>query len=202
MRIESFRELSEDIMDRPARLAGVRMVAVDGPAGSGKTSFADRLAAAFVRGVAVAVLHADDLYDGWQHPTGFDARLREWIVEPWRTGRPAAYRVYDWHAGEFGAEWVRLPRPDVLIVEGVSTGGRRWRNLLSHLVYVEAESRLRLERGLARDGRELLPHLLRWREDESEYFAADRTAARADLVVDGAPEVEHDREREFVVARG
>jgi uridine kinase len=44
--VESFADLADLVRSRPPRLGPVRLVAVDGPSGAGKTRFAARLAAA------------------------------------------------------------------------------------------------------------------------------------------------------------
>ena len=54
------------------RLGGVRVIAIDGPAGSGKTTLGDALAE---RGAAV--LHLDDLYDGWSGLEPLDVVSRD-----------------------------------------------------------------------------------------------------------------------------
>ena len=68
----------------PPRLGPVRLVAVDGFAGSGKTTFAGRLAEA----LGAQVLHTDDLLEGWVDTVSFWPRLEEWVLAPLRAGRP------------------------------------------------------------------------------------------------------------------
>ena len=175
----------EDIADlvrrSPARLGATRLVAVDGPAGSGKTTLADRLAAAL--GDA-PVVHLDDMYDGWTGlAPGLWHRLREQVLEPVAAGRPARYQRYDWAAGAFDG-WVEVPPTEVLVVEGVGAGARPVTPWLSLLVWVEAPSRLRLARGVARDGEALRTEWERWRAREDAHFRADRTRSRADVVID------------------
>ena len=41
----------------------------------------------------------------------------------------------------------------------------------------------RLERAVARDGEAMRPFLARWQHDEDAHFRADRTRARADVVI-------------------
>ena len=61
-----FSELAGEVWAGAARLGPVRLVAVDGPAGSGKTTFAGRLVKALQAGGAtVAEIHTDDLLEGW-----------------------------------------------------------------------------------------------------------------------------------------
>lgn len=65
-------------------------------------------------------------------------------------------------------------------------------------VQVTAPAGLRLRRALDRDGAHLLAELRRWHAGEEAHFAADRTAAAVDLVVDGAPTLPHDRDHYYV----
>ncbi len=53
------------------------------------------------------------------------------------------------------------------------------------LVWVEAPSVVRLERGVARDGEHMRSHWLTWAEQEEAMFERERTRERADVVVDG-----------------
>src|SRR4051812_31039352 len=81
------------------RLGPVRAVAVDGPAGAGKTTFADRLADAIrATGMQVAEIHTDDLLDGWSDAITYWPRLADWVLDPLRRGETASYRRYDWVA--------------------------------------------------------------------------------------------------------
>jgi len=183
METYSFEDLSRTIMERPPRLGRVRLVAVDGRSGSGKTTFAGRLASAL--GERASVLHTDDLYDGWGHPTSFDERLWDWVLRPLSVGRPARYRRYDWHMGRFGTDWTELPPPEVLIMEGVSVAGSRWERLVSYRVFVDITPETGLARTLIRDGDSLRSRLEVWQRQETTHFAEDDTENSADLVVDG-----------------
>lgn len=163
------------------RLGPVRLVAIDGPAGSGKTTFAEVLAAALTReGEAVATVHLDDLYEGWG---GLDAvweRLASWVLEPLIRGEPGRYQRYDWGAGAW-AEWHDLPVPDVLVVEGCGSAPRAVDPLAVLRVWIEAPEAVRLRRGLARDGAELRERWLGWLASEALHFSRERTRERADV---------------------
>jgi hypothetical protein len=194
-----FADLAHRVLAAPPRLGPVRLVAVDGPAGSGKTTFAARLARALGAAAApVEVVHSDDLLEGWADLLSFWPRLGDWVLDPLRRGEPGAYRLYDWHAHRFGDDWRAVPVPNVLVIEGVTTARRQIRPELSLSVFVRAEPELRLARGIARDGAALRAEWLRWMAAEDAHFADDQTATAVDLVVDGAPELRHDPEAEFV----
>jgi uridine kinase len=176
------RALVEQLRASPARLGAVRLVCVDGPAGSGKTTLAGRLARALPTGAAV--VHMDDLYAGWTM-TGAFARLAAGVLAPLAEGRPGAYRRYDWAAGRFAEAPTVVPVPDVLVVEGCGSCPRAVDPWAVLRVWVEAPRPVRLARGLARDGTALEEHWLRWQTTEAAAFAAEDTRARADDRVDG-----------------
>lgn len=164
------------------RLGRTRLVCVDGPAGSGKTTLAERLAAAL--GPDVAVLHMDDVYAGWTL-TGAFARLSAGVLRPLADGRPGAYHRYDWTAGRFATAPTAVPVPAVLLVEGCGSCPRAVDPWAVLRVWVEAPRPVRLARGVARDGAALEAHWRRWQEVEAAAFAAEGTRERADVLVDG-----------------
>jgi uridine kinase len=177
----------------PPRLRDTRLICVDGPAGSGKTTFADALvAAAQDRAMTTALVHMDDLYAGWGGLADAGRRVHDQVVAPLAAGAPAAYERYDWHEQRF-TDAVPVPGAELLVIEGVGSGDPSYAERVSVLVWVWAPWALRLERGLDRDGAAAEPHWQRWMADEGRLHEKDRTAHRADLVVDG---------RSGVVSRG
>jgi uridine kinase len=186
----TFAALAAAVHAAPARLGGTRLVCVDGPAGSGKTTFGRQLAAA----LDAPLVHMDDLYAGWTL-TGAGARLAAGVLRPLRAGRPGAFHRYDWHAGAFAAEPTVVPVAAALVVEGCGSCPPAVDPLTTLRVWVEAPAGLRLGRGVARDGEALRAEWLRWQQREAAVFAAERTRDRADLRVDGAPDVPDPAER-------
>jgi uridine kinase len=162
---------------RPPTLGAGRLVCVDGPAGSGKTT----LAAALADRAGATVVHLDDLYPGWD---GLDAVGEHvlGVLAPLAEGRPGRYRRWDWTASARAEEHVVAPAP-LLVLEGVAAGNLAWAAWCTVLVWVEADAATRLARGLARDGAGLREHWARWSEQEQAVFARERTRTRADLEV-------------------
>ncbi|WP_247661933.1 uridine kinase [Micromonospora sp. U21] len=202
--VEAYAELARRVLAGPARLGRTRLVAVDGPSGAGKSRFAAHLAdalAALPGGARPPVVHTDDLLDGWDDQLTFWPRLDEWVLGPLRAGRPGSYRRYSWVRRCFLPRPVPVPAAPVLILEGVSAARAVVRPELSLAAFVTAPASLRLARAVARDGAEILPELRRWHAGESAHFAADDTAARADLLVDGAPTLPYDADRYYVRIR-
>ena len=88
MTTETYAGLAATILARPPRLGATRLVAVDGPSGTGKTVFARRLAAAFE--TAPPIVNTDDLLDGWDDQFTFWTRLEADVLGPLRAGRAGA----------------------------------------------------------------------------------------------------------------
>ena len=169
-------ELTDLITARPGP---VRLVAVDGPGGAGKSTFAAALASA----LAAPVVHTDD-FASWDQPIDWWPRLLEQVIEPLTAGRPARYQRYDW-VTESLAEWIDLDPAPVVIIEGVTAGRAEWRRHLSAIIWVETPADERLRRGLERDGEDALADWETWGADEDRHYAADPTRDHADVIVDG-----------------
>jgi uridine kinase len=179
-------QLAERVLGAPARCGTTRLVCIDGPAGSGKTTFAAELAAGVeARGRSVAVVHLDDLLEGWDGIDAVGRSAHRLLLEPWAEGWVGGYRRYDWHLTAF-AEHHDVPPADVAILEGVGSGSPEYAGLVTLLVWVDAPEELRLARGLERDGAELLPQWRRWLVAERRLHGRERTRERADIVVDGS----------------
>lgn len=177
---ESARVLWDLARSRPPTLGGGRLLCLDGPAGSGKTTLA--AAVHEVRSDA-HVVHMDDLYDGWDGLPRIGDQL-EGLLRPLAEGRPGRYRRYDWVAQAY-AETVIVDPVPVLVLEGVASGSLAHADLVTVLVWVSAPPDLRLARGLERDGSGVVEPWRRWMVDEASLFARQDTEARADLLVDG-----------------
>ena len=175
------RQVLELARSRPATLGAGRLVCVDGPAGSGKTTLAAALALLEPRS---RVIHMDDLYDGWDGLPRLTDQL-EPLLRPLASGAVGNYRRYDWHAGRY-AETVAVEPVPLLVLEGVGSGARAHADLTTVLAWVWAPPELRLSRGLERDGAALAGHWRQWMLDEEAHFDREETARRADLFVDGA----------------
>ena len=178
------REAARAVLDlaagRAATLGGGRLICIDGPAGSGKTT----LATAVAEPSGALVLHMDDHYEGWAGLGDAPARIRDQILQPLARGEEGHYHRYDWDADGW-AEQHTVPPSALLVVEGVGSGSCELAAHCTVLVWVEADRDVRLARGLARDGEAMRDHWLRWMDDEAAHFDRHRTRERADLVLDG-----------------
>jgi len=163
---------------REPTLAAGRLICVDGPAGSGKTTLAAGLAALDPRSV---VVNTDKLLDGWGGLPALPPLLGA-LVAPLARGEASSYRRYDWVAGRYAGR-VPVPRTPLLVIEGVGAGSRLLAPYRTLLVWVSAPDDERLRRVVERDGPGVEPHLRQWFLDEAEHFAAEGTSTAADLRV-------------------
>jgi uridine kinase len=194
--IDTFAALARQIADRPARLGHVRLVAIDGPGGAGKSSFAARLATALG---GAPIVRTDD-FASWDKPIASLASLEARALRRLADGQPARYRRYDWDNGKPGA-WVEVRPSTVIILEGVSSSHRAVAGRLTLAAWLETPPRERLARGIERDGEHMRNRWMDWMIAEDEHFEREQSRRRADVVVNGAPSLAHDPDAEFVRLR-
>lgn len=191
--IERFVDLARMLQALPPSCGRVRLVAIDGPAGAGKSTFADRLARALT---SAPIVHTDD-FASWDHPFDWFPRLRAQVVEAFASGGAGRYQRYDWVRREF-ADWVDVPAAPVVLVEGVGAARREITAAVAFAIWIETPPAIRFSRGIERDGEALRDFWVRWTAGEKRHFAADRTRERADLVAAGSSLLPHDPAQEYV----
>ena len=165
---------------REPRCGPVRLVAVDGPSGSGKSV----VGAAIGQVLACPVIHMDDIYPGWDGLADAVPLVTTQVLEPLARGEAAAYRRWDWVHNRWSGRTVRLPPAPTLVLEGVGSSVLPAGDYAAVCVWVEASRSVRFARGIHRDGEAYRPHWERWAAQEEALFAADRTRDRADVVLD------------------
>ncbi|GAA3729910.1 hypothetical protein [Streptomyces tremellae] len=175
--------LADALAALPPSCGPVRLVAVDGHAGSGKSTFAGRLAA--VLGGA-PVLRLDDLASH-DEPFGWLPRLTRQVTGPLAHGQEARYAPYDWSARRFTAPRSLPPAP-VVLVEGVGAGRAGLRPLLAALLWMDRGAEDAWRRGRRRDGAGLADFWDGWVRAEAGHFAADPSRPYADALVREVPE--------------
>ncbi len=109
---ETYASLAATISAREA--PHVRLVAVDGLGGGGKSTFARRLAR--VLG-GCPVVPTDGFATG-EPGDEWWPRLERQVIRPLLAGDPGRYRRWDWTARRL-AEWHDVPPADVVILKGI-----------------------------------------------------------------------------------
>ena len=159
------------------------ILAIDGPAGAGKTTLAEHLSAALALKYAVAIIHMDDLYNGWDN--AFDFHLKDAlisIVEAHRAKREISLSRFDWHKNEYGAA-EKLAPADLLILEGVGSSHSAIRQHLTASILIDVDRNIGLERVLHRDGDALSDQMNTWLTVQENHFREERSEASADFVL-------------------
>jgi uridine kinase len=171
--------LARGLCALPPSCGPVRLVGIDGHAGSGKSTFAARLAAAGDR--EAPVLHLDDIASH-DELFAWTERLRAQVLEPLSRGRTAVYGVYDWTRRDFTGRRTLPPEP-VVLLEGVGAGRRALRPHLAALLWMDVPAAAAHARGRRRDGLGQAAFWDRWIRGEEEHFRADPSRPHADLLV-------------------
>lgn len=158
-----------------------RIVAIDGCGGAGKSTLARQLAAALD---GAPIIPTND-FASWDNQFGWWPRLLEQVIAPLARGDLARYQRFDWKRREL-AEWIQLPpKPDTVIIEGVTAIRREFDPYLAYRIWVDSPPAVRLRRGLERDGEAMRSQWDRWMAAEAAYVESHRPIDRADAVVAG-----------------
>jgi uridine kinase len=177
-------------------LGAVRLVAIDGPSGSGKSVLADRVVSALrAAGVRTALVRTDH-FATWERPVSWWPRLVDGVLKPLSRGEPGVYQSIEWVNGipRDGSRIV-VEVPEVLVLEGVSSCRRSVRSRLSGLIWCEhPDPGERLERAVARDGEDCREPLLAWQRFEYGWFTVDDPRSAADVrLTDGESNSSYER---------
>nr|WP_239537358.1 aminodeoxychorismate synthase component I [Arthrobacter roseus] len=160
------------------------LIAIDGLSGAGKTTLTVELAVLLRAHFSVNVFHLEDIYPGWDGLRPGMERYVSDVLAPLHTGQVAAWRTWDWEAGDDGP--LRYTEPsDVVLLEGVGAACSAARSLLDAVIWIDAAEDLRCRMALARDGDAYAPFWDRWAEQEEQWLSADDVTADADVVVKG-----------------
>ncbi|MEU6127333.1 hypothetical protein [Streptomyces sp. NPDC047123] len=168
----------------PPSVGPVRLVAVDGHAGSGKSTFARRLAEALG---GAPMLRLDDLATHTEL-FAWTERLRHQILDPLSRGETAHYATYDWHERRFGPADTPLPPAPVVLVEGVGAGRRALRPHLAAVLWMDVPHEEAWQRGRRRDGTVQSDFWDGWEPAELQHFSGDPSRPFAHLLVRQCPE--------------
>jgi hypothetical protein len=200
-RVVRFTDFVDEVRAAAARcdrVAGPRVLAVDGHSASGKTTLADRLAAGVPGG---AVLHTDDV--AWHHSVfDWDELLVQGVLAPLRRGAAVAFRPPAWQRrGRPGA--IVVPAgTTLLVVEGVGSSRASLAGQLDLSIWVETAEPVRVARDDVRLARGDVspPDFASWMAEENAFVASDRPWDRARWIVSGTPQLPHDPADEVVIA--
>ncbi len=158
------------------------LIAIDGRAGAGKTT----LAASFYEELSVdktvAVIHMDDLYDGWEN--ALSERLTqtlESIVKSHQNKVTFEIDIFNWQSMSFDSKRVIHP-VDILILEGVGAGQKVVRDAGATLYWLDIDAEVGIQRVLNRDGNQIASQMKQWQIAQEIHFLRDKTRENAEHI--------------------
>jgi uridine kinase len=185
----SLDDLINSILSAKPKFPNVRMIAIDGPAGAGKSTLAKRIKSNLQEqsGLKTAIVHMDDLYDGWENALTdqLTKTLINQILVPVSLAKNFSYRKYNWLSGSFG-DFSEEDSPEILILEGVGSGQKATRRYLDQLIWIDIDAETGLQRVLQRDGDYLENEMRVWQMRESSHFSKENTRDSATIRINGS----------------
>jgi uridine kinase len=159
------------------------IIAIDGPAGAGKTTLAREMHLALSLEMSVNVIHMDDLYDGWNNALSEDlTQILLYLVRQHKNKKPAVIRKYNWATSSF-SESEEIAPADLLILEGVGSGDKELQGDLAALIWIDIDPEIGVKRVLERDGSQVADEMKKWVGAQKEYFSQHSTREKADFIL-------------------
>jgi uridine kinase len=157
------------------------IIAIDGPAGAGKTTLSQVIKLALANRYEVNLLHMDNLYDGWDGALSPQlSQTLTYIVKSHRAGANLNLSYYDWTLAHF-QEAQEIVAKELLILEGVGSGQSAIRSHINALIWIGVDEKVGLERVLERDGDYISSHMERWLTTQAQHFLLEKTEEGADF---------------------
>jgi uridine kinase len=159
------------------------IIAIDGPAGAGKTTLAHEIYLAISLKMSVSVIHMDDLYDGWDNALSEDlTKVLRYLTEQHMQARPAKIRRYNWNASSFD-DSEEIAASDLLILEGVGSGDQAIQDDLAALIWIDIDPDIGVNRVIDRDGAQVADEMRKWLGTQQKYFSQHSTREKADFIL-------------------
>jgi len=161
----------------------VPLLAIDGPAGAGKTTLAAKLEAEFSSHSTVRTIHMDELYNGWSDALGQSLTdALQAVTAAYLSGVECTIKIFNWHLLKFDREEVITPT-DYLILEGVGAAQEIVRKAGATTYWLDIDAVTGLQRVLARDGVHIEKEMRQWQIQQSIHFAKDQTRENCEFKV-------------------
>lgn len=159
------------------------IIAIDGPAGAGKTTLARDIKLALAQQYSITEIHMDDLYDGWDNAlTSALTDVLTHIVSAHKSSRPISISTYNWHESTFNPA-TEIEKSELLILEGVGSGQMAIRDSLAAIIWIDIEDSQGIARVLERDGKDIEEPMRKWISTQEQHFRHEGTQNAADFVL-------------------
>jgi dephospho-CoA kinase len=173
--------LSAKILDQIDRGNQTPIVLIDGRAGSGKSTFAEKLQQQLFRDgeSAPRVIHMDNIFEGWEGLSLGSDYLVRFILNPLSRKEVASWQDWSWVRNE-RSSWREFSGGTPLIVEGCGSLTERSKEHAYLSIWLEASEETRRERWLKRERH--LDKFDFWAAQELDFYAREKSKSLADLV--------------------
>ena len=159
------------------------VIAIDGPAGAGKTTLAHEIFLALSPKMSVNVIHMDDLYDGWDNALTDDlTQILCHLSAQHHSQLPAKLSRYNWVTSSFDPAEVIAPS-DLLILEGVGSGDKSLQDQFAALIWIDIDPEIGVQRVIERDGPGVSIQMQKWLGTQQQYFSQHSTREKADFIL-------------------
>ena len=159
------------------------IIAIDGPAGAGKTTLAHEIYLALSLQMSVNVFHMDDLYDGWANALADDlTQFLQYLSAQHQSQEPAKLSRYNWATSSFDPPEVIAPA-DLLILEGVGSGDKSLQDQFAALIWIDIDPEIGVQRVIHRDGPGVRIQMQKWLGAQQQYFSQHSTREKADFIL-------------------
>jgi uridine kinase len=173
--IEALSEITRGV-DQP-------IIAIDGPAGAGKTTLASTLSLALSPQMSTTVVHMDELYPGWEYALGGElTKTLTWLTSCHKAKKPLLYSSFDWIANEFNPPKSHAST-QLLILEGVASAQLPIEESLATSIWLDLDPEIGFRRVIERDGENISREMKKWLVTQEQHFTADRTKERCEFLL-------------------
>jgi len=189
-------DLVQNVNSSSKKCGQTKIVVIDGPAGSGKTTLAKSLSGLLEN---CPIIHMDEIYEGWENALSpkTSQDLVEWIINPLLEDKSIEYLKYDWHL-EQRIEKVVINNSKVMIIEGVGASVSEISKHACLKLWIEVNEETGINRVLTRDGLQIQEQMKKWQTQESKFFIENNSKENSDIWIDGDPVVKIDTSSQFV----
>jgi len=146
LKINSWSEESlQNFVTKISNIATKPLILIDGVAGAGKTTLAEKLAAL----LDANLVHTDDVC--WcADPVRWDSEIFAGIINPWLREKSISYRPTGWvKENRLGS--IDVDPNKALIIEGMGAGRKMLRVIATYSIWVDTEAKIARERVVQKD---------------------------------------------------
>jgi uridine kinase len=159
------------------------IIAIDGPAGAGKTTLAQTISLALSPQISTTVIHMDELYPGWEKALGVElTETLTWLTQSHKAKKLLKYSSFNWATNEFNASHV-VDSTQLLILEGVGSAQRSIEDSLVTSIWLDLDPQIGFQRVIERDGATITAEMTKWLAMQEQHFAVDQTKERCEFLL-------------------